>query len=175
MHYIHGSSVTYHAGGKLTLDRFMIFIDDLSTRMPEAIAQFQRRMISGEHQLDPVLDQFPRVLGNLYKHWDPVAANCMVCATLEFISGNGMEGKKEISAMAPSKDAVTWPRFLRAKTGAAPGYSWTVFPIRYHSDMSVYVQAIPDMDDFINLVNDILSSVLFISVYFIAMISDSFL
>lgn len=94
---------------------------------------------------------------NLYRHWDPVNANSMVCAALEFISGTVMEDKEEIGAMVPHGAAVNWPRFLRTKTGIAPAYSYAVFPKSTHPDMSSYVQALPDMDDFINLGNDILS------------------
>ncbi|KAL0568717.1 hypothetical protein V5O48_013270 [Marasmius crinis-equi] len=118
---------------------FMIFIDDLSKRMPNAISEFQHRILLHKPQLDPALDQFPRILGNLYLHWDSVCANSMVCAALEFISGTVMEDKEEIEAMPPQ--GLT-PRLKIGQT---------------HPDMSVYVQVLPDMDDFINLGNDILS------------------
>ncbi|KIK53242.1 hypothetical protein GYMLUDRAFT_77496 [Collybiopsis luxurians FD-317 M1] len=81
----------------------------------------------------------------------------MVCAALEFISGTVMEDKEEIETMPPHPSAENWPKFLRAKTGIAPAYSYAVFPQTAHPDMSVYVQVLPDMDDFINLGNDILS------------------
>ncbi|KAG7096146.1 hypothetical protein E1B28_006819 [Marasmius oreades] len=136
---------------------FMIFIDDLSKRMPNAITEFQHRILLHKPQLDPALEQFPRILGNLYLHWDPICANSMVCAALEFISGTVMEDKKEIETMLPHPYAENWPKFLRSKTGIAPAYSYAVFPRTAHPDMSVYVQVLPDMEDFINLGNDILS------------------
>ncbi|KAL0565469.1 hypothetical protein V5O48_016558 [Marasmius crinis-equi] len=136
---------------------FMIFIDDLSKRMPNAISEFQHRILLHKPQLDPVLDQLPRNLSNLYLHWDSVCANSMVCAALEFISGTVMEDKEEIETMPLHPSAENWPRFLRAKTGVAPGYSHAVFPRTAHPDMSAYVQVLPDMDNFLTHGNDILS------------------
>ncbi|THU86671.1 terpenoid synthase [Dendrothele bispora CBS 962.96] len=135
----------------------MIFIDDLSRRIPSAITEFQHRILLNKPQLDPALAQFPRILSQLYWHWDHICANSMVCAALEFISGTAMEDKDEIQRMVPHPAALNWPRFLRMKTGIAPAYSYAVFPKSHHPDTSVFVQALPDMDDFINLGNDILS------------------
>ncbi|THU92381.1 terpenoid synthase, partial [Dendrothele bispora CBS 962.96] len=126
---------------------YMIFIDDLSRRIPFAITEFQHRILLNKPQLDPSLAQFPRILSQLYWHWDYICANSMVCAALEFIN----------SRDAPAPCRTQLPRFLRMKTGIAPAYSYAVFPKSQHPDTSVFVQALPDMDDFINLGNDILS------------------
>ncbi|KAJ7046420.1 hypothetical protein C8F04DRAFT_1387942 [Mycena alexandri] len=39
----------------------------------------------------------------------------------------------------------------------APGFSCAAFPLAKHPDMSTYVQALPDIDAYLCLVNDILS------------------
>ncbi|KAJ7292051.1 hypothetical protein C8J57DRAFT_1043751, partial [Mycena rebaudengoi] len=51
------------------------------------------------------------------------------------------------------------PSYLRSKTGVAARFSSTAFPRTTHPDLSEYIQAIPDIDSYLCLVNDILSHV----------------
>ncbi|KAF5345287.1 hypothetical protein D9758_008417 [Tetrapyrgos nigripes] len=131
----------------------VILIDDLSKRMPSAITEFQQRILLNQPQVDPALDRFPQILNNLYLHWDPVCANMMVCSAYDFIVGTILEDRR----MVPHQAAIHWPKFLRLKSGVANAYALATFPKDRHPDLSVYVQALPDMSDFINFVNDILS------------------
>ncbi|KAJ6527369.1 isoprenoid synthase domain-containing protein, partial [Mycena capillaripes] len=50
-----------------------------------------------------------------------------------------------------------WPKYLRQKSGMAPGFSCAVFPARTHTDISAYIQVLPDIASYFYLVNDILS------------------
>ncbi|KAJ7237090.1 hypothetical protein C8J57DRAFT_1087814, partial [Mycena rebaudengoi] len=81
---------------------------------------------------------------DLYKYWDPINANSMVCAALEFVSATVLEGRKEVAEMTVRAQATNWPRYLRMKSGMAPGFSCTAFPISAHPDISTYIQALPD-------------------------------
>ncbi|KAJ6614864.1 hypothetical protein B0H10DRAFT_1802339, partial [Mycena sp. CBHHK59/15] len=92
-----------------------------------------------------------------YEHWDPICANTMVCAALEFVSGTVLEARKEVSEMEVQPTASSWPKYLGAKSGMVPGFSCTAFPKKTHPDISAYIQALPDIDDYLCLVNDILS------------------
>ncbi|KAJ6616718.1 hypothetical protein B0H10DRAFT_1798904 [Mycena sp. CBHHK59/15] len=76
---------------------------------------------------------------------------------MEFISGTLLEGRKEVVDMDVKPSAPNWPKYLRAKSGMAPGFSATAFPKSVHPNISTYVQALPDIDEYLCLVNDILS------------------
>ncbi|KAF8149297.1 hypothetical protein K438DRAFT_1625090, partial [Mycena galopus ATCC 62051] len=90
-----------------------------------------------------------------YDHWDPVCANAMVCAAFEFVSGTVLESTEEVSSM--SIRSTGWAKYLRAKAGMAPGFSCAIFPKHTHPEISAYIQVLPDIDDYMCLVNDILS------------------
>jgi hypothetical protein len=83
----------------------------------------------------------------------------MVCAAFEFISGTVLETREKFSMMQISSTAPRWPKYFREKTGMAPGFSYAVFPKDTHPKISAYIQVIPDIDDYMCLVNDILSFV----------------
>ncbi|KAJ7439818.1 isoprenoid synthase domain-containing protein [Mycena galericulata] len=93
----------------------------------------------------------------LYKYWDPLCANSMVCAALEFVTGTVLEVRKEVHEMDVRPTASSWPKFLRAKSGMAPGFSCAAFPKQSHPDISAYIQILPDIDEYLCLVNDLLS------------------
>ncbi|KAJ7241640.1 isoprenoid synthase domain-containing protein [Mycena rebaudengoi] len=134
---------------------FFFYIDDCAS--PSALAAFHQHILLGSPQKDVPLRHFNEVLGSLYQHWDPICANSMVAAALEFVSGNVLESRKDISEMRVRPTASSWPQYLRAKTGMAPGFSNAIFPKQAHPDLSAYIQIIPDIDDWMCLVNDILS------------------
>ncbi|KAJ7208106.1 isoprenoid synthase domain-containing protein [Mycena rebaudengoi] len=134
---------------------FFFYIDDCAS--PSALAAFHQNILLGSPQEDVPLRHFNEVLGKLYGQWDPISANSMVAAALEFVSGNALEVRKDVSEMRIRTTASSWPKYLRAKTGMAPGYSNALFPKQAHSDLSAYIQILPDMDEWMCLVNDILS------------------
>ncbi|KAJ6500291.1 isoprenoid synthase domain-containing protein [Mycena vulgaris] len=134
---------------------FFFYIDDGAGK--PFLENFQQRDLMGYPQEDPPLQHFHQILGGLYKYWDPICANSMACAAFEFISGTVLEGRKEVSEMEVQPTASSWPKYLRAKSGMAPGFSCTAFPKNTHPDISTYIQVLPDIDDYLCLVNDILS------------------
>ncbi|KAJ7083087.1 isoprenoid synthase domain-containing protein [Mycena belliarum] len=134
---------------------FFFYIDDNAGK--PFLEDFQRRIMLGYPQEDPPLQNLHQVLGNLYNHWDPISANSMVSAAQEFISGTALEVRKEVSEMKIQPTASSWAKYLRAKSGMAPGFSCAAFPKQTHPDLSAYIQVLPDIDDYLCLVNDILS------------------
>ncbi|KAF9527653.1 isoprenoid synthase domain-containing protein [Crepidotus variabilis] len=136
---------------------FMLYMDDLADRMPDALSDFQRRMIFGLPQLNPVLEHFPTHLTGFYDFYDPLCANSIVAAALEYVTGTALETRREMSTMPPHPDATSWPYFLRAKTGVAPAYAFMIFYGDRHSNISYFLQTIPDINAFIDLTNDVLS------------------
>ncbi|KAJ7244059.1 isoprenoid synthase domain-containing protein [Mycena rebaudengoi] len=134
---------------------FFFYVDDLSAQ--PFLEDFQRRILLGLPQEHIPLANFHKVLGTLYKYWDPINANSMVCAAMEFVSGTVLEERKEITEMMVQPSASQWARYLRTKSGMAPGFSSTAFPRSAHPDISVYIQALPDIEEYLCFVNDILS------------------
>ena len=74
----------------------MVYMDDLASSMPSALADFHRRMILGLPQLDPVLQQVPDNLSEFYKFYDPLCANSIIASALEFITGTALEVREEV-------------------------------------------------------------------------------
>ncbi|KAJ7107924.1 Trichodiene synthase [Mycena epipterygia] len=125
--------------------------------MPTALQDFQRGLVQGQVPENPVLRHFSLHLRDMYLYWDPVVANCIVCAALEFVNGCVLESRAEIRAMAVSPLAERWPSFLRAKTGVAAAYTLMIFPQSENVDIAQFMQAVPDINVFIELSNDVLS------------------
>ncbi|KAG7090688.1 hypothetical protein E1B28_009785 [Marasmius oreades] len=135
---------------------FMIYIDDLSSRMPSALEDFQSKLFSRELPNDPVLQLLTEHLSDMYRFWDPLPANCITGATLEFVTGCALEINAEIQRIEPSSSPSSWPYYLRAKTGVAPAYAFMIFKT-ISGSMSRYMQVIADICLFIDLTNDVLS------------------
>ncbi|KAF8151137.1 isoprenoid synthase domain-containing protein [Mycena galopus ATCC 62051] len=123
----------------------------------ESLEGYQRNLLLGCPQADPALRHYHEVLGKVYDHWDPVCANMMVCAAMEFVSGTILENRPETMALAVLPTAPNWPKYLRAKSGLGPGAACAIFPKKIHPDIAVYVLVLPDVDEFTCLTNDILS------------------
>ena len=95
-------------------------MDDQAERMPEVLTDFQRRMMLGLPQLDPLLERLPENLSKFYEFYDPLCANSIIASTYEYLSGTVVEVRKEMMDMTVHRDAVSWPYFLREKTGIVP-------------------------------------------------------
>lgn len=74
-----------------------------------------------------------------------------------------MEHMPAIRDMKILSGALSWPYYLRNKTGAAEAFAFMLFPKEHNIDMTVYIQVIEDIGLFMNLANDILSWVSFSS------------
>ncbi|KAJ7266605.1 isoprenoid synthase domain-containing protein [Mycena rebaudengoi] len=134
---------------------FFFYIDDLSAQ--PYLKDFQRRILLGLPQEHIPLAGLQKTLVRLYDYWDAVNANSMSCAIMEFVSATVLEERKEVTEMVIRPSASNWARYMRTKSGISPGFSYAAFPNSAYSDVSVYIQAIPDIEDFLNFTNDILS------------------
>ncbi|KAF9468658.1 isoprenoid synthase domain-containing protein [Collybia nuda] len=93
----------------------------------------------------------------MYLFWDALPANSIVCAALEFVNGCALENHADIQNIVPCSSSPSWPYYLRAKTGVAPAYSFMIFTKNVHPKLSHFIQAIADINLFIDLTNDTLS------------------
>ncbi|KAJ3950913.1 hypothetical protein N0V92_012692 [Colletotrichum tropicale] len=134
-----------------------ILIDDETSKSPEDCSKFIERFASGEKQPTPLLEGWAELMRLAYKYWDPVVANFIVTASLNFVNANVLENRQEFKKLKPTKGGKKWPWFLRDKDGVSDAYALFTFPKDQYQDMSNYLEMIPDMSCFLALTNDILS------------------
>ncbi|KAJ7480552.1 isoprenoid synthase domain-containing protein [Mycena latifolia] len=134
---------------------FFFLVDDNTSQA--SLEQFQRNALLGKAQPPGPLAHFQPALGALYKYWDPLCANIMVSAAMDFVTATALEGRQDVVCMDVRPTALGWPKYLRAKSGMAPGYSCAAFPLAAHPDITTYIQALPEIDECLSLLNDILS------------------
>ncbi|KAK4112478.1 terpenoid synthase [Canariomyces notabilis] len=107
---------------------FFFHADDILEHKPEVLRQLQRNVATGQPTGDPVLDWFVRELTpKLWKHFDPLVANMLV---------TGLSPMYSLLALARASDPQ-----LPTGTGS----------------LEKYVQTIPDVIIFTNIVNDVIS------------------
>ncbi|KAG6824532.1 hypothetical protein H0H93_001924, partial [Arthromyces matolae] len=94
----------------------------------------------------------------MYDSWDTISANCIASSAMEFVNGCMLEDFQEAQNMEVSKDARSWPDYLREKTGTSSAYAFFIFP-RNDLEYCVtdFIQVIGDIKIYINHVNDLLS------------------
>jgi len=100
---------------------------------------------------------FRKHLTDYYRLFDPIPANCINLAAMDFLNGCLLEQMPAIREMKLTDAAHSWPYFLRNKTGSAQSYAFMLFPKEKKVDMTSYIQVIEDITMYTNLVNDILS------------------
>jgi hypothetical protein len=147
-----------HVGiSSLTFSRYLIYIDDLGQKFPSSLGGFQQRVLENDCPEGDFLQTFREHLTDLYQFWDPIPANCITLAAMDYINGCLLEQMQAIRDMQLSDAGQSWPYFLRNKTGSAAAYAFMLFPKHLNLDLSIYIQVIEDIVLFTNLVNDILS------------------
>jgi hypothetical protein len=134
----------------------IFYIDDVLARDPASLQSFQRNLVAGRPQADPILECLAKkLIPRMWDYFDAFAADAIAIGFCEFINGTVMEGLTKMLALHPS--ARNFPEYVRLKSGAPAQYAYWLFPRQRHPDMGAYAQAIPDLLAFINRVNDILS------------------
>lgn len=140
---------------------FFFHAEDILEEKPEVLRQLQLNVASGKPCGDPVLDWYARELvPSLWKHFDPLVANMITIACYDFINGIGIESLTKDVEIQPQ--AVAFPDWLRFKTGLSPMYALLALarpsdPKLSTGGLDKYVQVIPDVIVFTNIVNDVIS------------------
>ncbi|KAH0831860.1 isoprenoid synthase domain-containing protein [Lanmaoa asiatica] len=133
-----------------------IFVDDAVNRfqaeMP-SIYLFNERFIRNELRGNGVLDAFADIIRRASDLYHPVAYHLITTSTLNFVTANLLE--HETRSMKISSAAHQYPTYQRTMSGVAEAYAFMVFPREV--PLIDYIQAIPEMTQFINNVNDVLS------------------
>lgn len=99
---------------------------------------------------------FPSITG---QYWDPLLANLIVSCTLDFVTSNLLDHRPEFQDMAVSPHVGNlFPYFFRNMSGLTTAFSCFSFPkTGGYPDIGLFLEALPDMALYNNIVNDVLS------------------
>ncbi|KAF8586479.1 terpenoid synthase [Ramaria rubella] len=135
---------------------YHLYVDDRAARDITHISVFEQRFVCGQQQLDPVLNALADVLRKMWKQYEPLCANLIVGSTCDLLTSQCIEPRLEI--LAPICDMPgRFPWFMRDRSGAGVAYAAMIFSRSAKVDIMKYIQAIPDMNFWIDVSNDILS------------------
>lgn len=127
-----------------------------------ARSHFQRLFVAQKPQQHPVLDQYATILAKMYDlPWDQLAADCIVTSSLQLIWTCVLEPKPVYKAMPPLPGGELWPPTIRSRNGLGEALSFMTFlppknAAGREEDLVRYLQAIPQIQFFLNFTNDIL-------------------
>ena len=139
------------------VNRYLMYVDDMAPKDTSTFNVFEQRFLSGQPQLNPVLDALVKVLMHMWDIFDPICANSIAAATFEFVTSSCLEPELERLPLVRGIQRFSW--FLRARTGVAIPFSLFNFPKSTRLGLMEYIQAMADMDFWASITNDLISSV----------------
>lgn len=119
--------------------------------------RFHEKFLARKPQPTRLLESWAEILLDAFRYWDPIIANFIVGASLDFTNACVLEGRPELQTIVPTKEGMSFPWFLRQKNGLADAYAYFAFPMSICPDFSCYLEAIPDLSTYLCLANDIMS------------------
>ena len=122
-----------------------------------AFAVFEERFLRGLPQLDPVLDAYADVIISLYDHYDTLVANVILTATFDFVNSSCME--RTVECLPLVREAGRFPWYLRDQTGIGKPFALFMFTKTSQIPLADFILAIPEMNYWICIINDLLSFV----------------
>ncbi|KAL7764208.1 hypothetical protein ACKLNR_005353 [Fusarium oxysporum f. sp. zingiberi] len=134
-----------------------LLLDDEAAEYLEDFSMFHERFCADEKQPIPLLQGWADLMKLTFKYWDPLVANFIVTAFLNFLNSNALEARKEFHQIERTKAGRSWAWFLREKDGLGEAYAWFTFPKTLCPDISLFLEVIPDVSMWIGLTNDLLS------------------
>ncbi|ROV87858.1 hypothetical protein VSDG_09545 [Cytospora chrysosperma] len=126
--------------------------------MKDEVEKFSERFFAGERQPNLILQGYADILRSTHESWDVVTANFIILSSLAFINCNVLEERAEFRNMMPTGGGRRWPHYFRDREGVPEAYSYFTFPKARYPEISMFLEAIPDMGRVLNLANDILSA-----------------
>ncbi|KAI1420849.1 isoprenoid synthase domain-containing protein [Xylaria sp. FL1777] len=133
-----------------------VLVDDGACKDPSLWQDFMIRFQTGSGQATPLGQAWADYLRMSYKYYSPIVANFIITSSLNFTNANALEGS-ELPRMSRTAGGKNWPYYLRDKDGVSEAYVWMTFPKALYPDISLFMEAIPDMNKYISFTNDILS------------------
>ncbi|KAH8817068.1 isoprenoid synthase domain-containing protein [Xylogone sp. PMI_703] len=138
---------------------YLFIIDDFGKDFTNDLENFQARLLSGEPQPNLILKSFLEFMPTMRTLYGRFACDMMLKATIEFIGGCLLENQYD-GHIEPPRTAPTFASYFRLKTGYAEPYAHFLFPEAKYpeaSHLQEYLPIIPDLLNFINYSNDVLS------------------
>ncbi|KAF4957974.1 hypothetical protein FGADI_2803 [Fusarium gaditjirri] len=135
-------------------------LDDLIQRDDEMFKDasvFHQRLFNGERQPNNFLEGFAMILREAHDHFDTVIANMLQTSILNFLTSLLLERHDGFVHMKTSPAGVMFPYFYRDMSGLSVAYAVFCYPKQMYPDVGAFLEAIPDMAQFINISNDVLS------------------
>ncbi|KAL7935859.1 hypothetical protein V8C35DRAFT_278840 [Trichoderma chlorosporum] len=128
-----------------------------SEQMLEETLLFQPRFFRGEAQPNALLEGLASTIREAHAYFDQVVANLLQISLLNFMTSNLVEKHNDFQNLPITGLGKPFPDFCRELSGISVGYAVLAFPKALYPDVGVFFEALPDMDKFISLVNDVLS------------------
>lgn len=107
----------------------------------EALDGFTDRLLSGERQLDPLLDCMVDNLSRMRQFYPPYASKCITLSTIEFIDSTLHD--KDVVGMKLHAAALPYVNFKRMHNGIASAYAFFIWDKFSFPDVNSYIQIIP--------------------------------
>ncbi|KAH6871498.1 isoprenoid synthase domain-containing protein [Thelonectria olida] len=134
-----------------------LLLDDEAPKFLDEFQMFHARFCANEKQPIPLLQGWADLMKLAFKYWDPVVANFIVSASLNFLNANVLEARKDFGRIERTRGGHSWAWFLREKDGVGESYAWFAFPMATCPDISCFLEVIPDLSAWIGKTNDVLS------------------
>ncbi|CEI38414.1 hypothetical protein FVEN_g12121 [Fusarium venenatum] len=134
-----------------------LLLDDEAVTHPDDFEMFHQRFCAGEKQPIPLLQGWADLMTLVFEHWDPLVANFIITASLNFLNANALQAREDFTHIERTKAGRSWAWFIREKDGVGEAYAWFTFPKALCGDKSRFMEVIPDLSMWIGLTNDILS------------------
>ncbi|KAG6021739.1 hypothetical protein E4U41_002417 [Claviceps citrina] len=136
-----------------------IYIDnEASPDRLNMLKGFAQKLLKHEPHENPYHDHLARLITNdAGKLFGPFATSCIITSCLDYIVGCGLELEYPNGFPAMSESLPGW---VRRKTGNSDAYSFFLFPEAVYPEdrlLGHFLAAIPDVVEWINNMNDILS------------------
>ncbi|KAF4996082.1 hypothetical protein FDECE_12578 [Fusarium decemcellulare] len=128
-----------------------------SNQMVEEALLFHERLFRGELQPNSLLEGIAGLLREARDHFDPVLANMLQISVLKFLTSNLLERHSGFQNMPVTRAGRKFPDFYRDMSGMDQAYAVFCYPKALYPDVGAFLEAIPDMANFINISNDVLS------------------
>ncbi|KIY53417.1 terpenoid synthase, partial [Fistulina hepatica ATCC 64428] len=135
---------------------YVIYIDDTAPKKPQAFEEFEYRILHNLPQLDPVLRAFEVILKRMWDIYDPPCARSIFSSVMQFTVFACIEPTmQQTGELVVGAQRLPW--FIRQRSGLGVAYACFTFPKNLNLPFMEYVQAIPDMEYWIDVANDLFS------------------
>lgn len=136
---------------------YILEVDDMGDKFLDEVRSFRRDMLLGKLQ-SPVLCSCRALLSELDRHYDQFCSDKITTAMINYFAATVLEFEmdEEFTALKTSPKS---PQYFRLMSGSAEPYAFFILCRDAFSPEAVMLllQAAPDLMDFINYANDLIS------------------